>query len=109
MLSRSDLHHYQDHAATFAKDEKRCLLALDLGLGKTSITLTGIVDILADPNITLNRILIIAPLRVANSVWHEEAAKWAHTKHLTFSICTGSAAVRLAALRTKADIYIINR
>uniref|UniRef100_UPI00200F0827 SNF2-related protein n=1 Tax=Escherichia coli TaxID=562 RepID=UPI00200F0827 len=56
-----------------------------------------------------SKVLIIAPLRVANSVWHIEAKRWAHTKDLTFSIVTGSEKERISALFKSADIYIINR
>lgn len=107
MLSRSDLHPYQLKAIDFIKEQKRVGLMLDLGLGKTTSTLTALSDLLAANK--FKKVLIVAPLRVANSVWHTEAKKWAHLKHLTFSICTGSEANRLAGLKTKADIYVINR
>ena len=107
VLSRSDLHNYQVQAINFIKEKKRCGLFIDMGMGKTTSTLTAMSDILADGKV--KKVLIIAPLRVANSVWHTEAKKWAHLKHLRLSICTGSESARLAALKTKADIYVINR
>lgn len=107
MLSRDNLHAYQTQAISFIKEAKRAGLALDLGLGKTTSTLTAIADLIAEGKV--KKVLVIAPLRVANSVWHTEAKKWAHLKHLTFAICTGSEANRIAALKTKVDVYVINR
>lgn len=107
MLSRSDLHHYQLAAIDFIKEKKRCGLFLDMGLGKTTSTLTALSDLLEAKK--FKKVLIIAPLRVANSVWKQEAVKWGHLKHLKISICTGDESTRIAALRTPADIYVINR
>lgn len=107
MLSRTNLHDYQLRAIDFIKSAKRCNLWLGLGMGKTASTLTAMADLLAEGRI--QRVLIIAPLRVANSVWSSEAKKWAHLSGLTIRVCTGSAANRLAGLRSKADIYVINR
>ena len=107
MLSQSDLHEYQRKAISFIKREKRCLLAIEMGLGKTISALTAIADLL--DSFTIRRVLIIAPLRVANSIWRQEAASWEHTAHLKVSICTGSERERLSALMQTADIYVINR
>lgn len=107
MLSRHNLHNYQLRALSFIKAQQRCGLFLDMGLGKTSTTLTAISDLIEEGKV--KKVLVIAPLRVANSVWHTEAAKWKHLKHLRFSICTGSMKERMEALRTKADVYVINR
>lgn len=57
----------------------------------------------------MSKVLIVAPLRVANTVWHSEANKWEHTQNLKFSIVTGSQIERVTALQRKADIYVINR
>src|SRR5699024_11070494 len=57
----------------------------------------------------INKVLVIAPLRVANSVWKQEAELWDHLRHLRFSICTGPARRRLASLHMDADVYVINR
>ncbi|MDU9765488.1 SNF2-related protein, partial [Helicobacter pylori] len=76
-------------------------------LGKTITTLTAIVDLI--DSMVVSKVLIVAPLRVANSVWHKEAANWQHTKHLKFSIVTGSEKERLASLHKTADVYVINR
>ncbi len=107
MPSRNDLHKYQERMVNFIYNTPKCALWAGLGLGKTITTLTAIVDLI--DSMTVSRVLIIAPLRVANSVWHKEAVNWQHTKHLKFSIVTGSEKERLAALHKTADIYVINR
>jgi superfamily II DNA or RNA helicase len=78
----------------FIYNTPKCAVWAGLGLGKTITTLTAITDLL--DSLTVCKVLIIAPLRVANSVWHKEAANWQHTKHLKFSIVTGSEKERLA-------------
>ena len=107
MLDRSDLHAYQNRSVEFIKERKRCGLFLDMGLGKTASSLTAIADLIDD--LEVGRVLVIAPLRVANSVWASEARKWRHTEHLRVSVATGSARDRLAALQRSADVYVINR
>jgi len=107
MLSRKDLHAYQRRAVSFIKDRRRCGLFLDMGLGKTSSALTAVNDLLDE--FSVHRVLIVAPLRVANSVWRQEAAKWAHLKHLRVSVCTGSQKARMVALQADADVFVINR
>lgn len=78
-----------------------------MGLGKTASTLTVVSDLLED--MLISSALVVAPKRVVESVWRQEAAKWAHTKHLTFSGIEGTAKQRLAALQVKADIYLVSR
>ena len=107
MPSRNDLHKYQERMVNFIYNTPKCALWAGLGLGKTITTLTAIVDLI--DSMAVSKVLIIAPLRVANSVWHKEAVNWQHTKHLKFSIVTGSEKERLAALHKTADIYVINR
>lgn len=107
MRSRSDLHEYQRRAVDFIGERKRCALWLDMGLGKSVITLTAVSDLI--DGFAVSRVLVIAPLRVANSVWRQEAALWAHLSHLKVSVCTGSERARLGALQSEADIYVINR
>ena len=80
MPSRSDLHKYQERMINFIYNTPKCALWAGLGLGKTITTLCAIVDLI--DSMAVSRVLIIAPLRVANSVWHVEAARWQHTKHL---------------------------
>lgn len=107
MRSRSDLHEYQRRAVDFVTARKRCALWLDMGLGKSVITLTAVSDLI--DGFAVRRVLVIAPLRVANSVWRQEAALWDHLQHLKVSVCTGSERARLGALQSEADIYVINR
>lgn len=107
MLFREDLHNYQNRAVDFIKDTKRCGLFLEMGLGKSATTLTAISDLI--DGFAVNRVLIIAPLRVANTVWKQEAEKWAHLKRLKVQICTGSERQRITSLQTTADVYVINR
>jgi len=107
MLSRDDLHAYQRKAIEFVLRERRCMLALDMGLGKTASTLTVISDML--DGFTANKVLVVAPLRVANSVWRQEGGLWEHLKHLRISVCTGSDKARRGALALDADVYVINR
>lgn len=107
MLKRGDLHSYQNEAVRFIKERRKCALYLDMGLGKTVSSLTAASDFLDDVLVT--KVLIIAPLRVANTVWEQETHKWEHLSHLKAVICTGTQAERLAALSSDADIFIINR
>ncbi len=107
MRSRSELHDYQERAISFIKEKKRCALFLDMGLGKTISTLTAISDFFDDFAVT--KVLIIAPLRVTNTVWKQEAKNWAHTAHLDVRICTGSASARRMEVLSNPDVMIINR
>lgn len=107
VLSRDNLHSYQIRAVDFIKEKKRCALWLDMGLGKTTSTLTAMSDILAEGKV--KKVLVIAPLLVAKNVWRQEAQKWSHLKHLNISVCVGAEKDRLAGLVQKADIYVINR
>lgn len=77
-------------------------------MSKTTITLTAIKDLLFD-SFEVHKILIVAPLRVARDTWPEELGKWEHLSKLKFSVAVGTEQERKAALRAKADIYIINR
>lgn len=106
-LTRDLLHPYQERGVQFIKDVEKSALFLDMGLGKTLTSLTAISDL--SDSLEINKTLIIAPLRVANTTWHKELKNWEHTNHLTYSICTGSEKERLQALMRNVDIYIINR
>lgn len=107
MPSRNDLHPYQHRMIDFIYNTPKCAVWAGLGLGKTVTTLTAITDLL--DSFSVSKVLIIAPLRVANSVWHTESKRWSHTKDLKFSIVTGSEKERISALFKSADIYVINR
>lgn len=100
-------HPYQEYAAQRIIDAPKTALFLDMGLGKTIITLTAVNELLIRSQV--NKVLVIAPLRVAQTTWSTEAAKWEHTRHLTISKVLGTAAQRVKALDTPADLYIINR
>lgn len=106
-LNRKDLHDYQNKAVSFISKNPKCGLFLDMGLGKTTTTLTAVSDML--DNFFINKVLIIAPLRVANTVWKQEAKKWSHLNHLKITICTGPEKQRLESLKSNSDIYVINR
>lgn len=108
MLNREHLHSYQKRGVQHVLNVPKCALFLQMGLGKSIITLTALEHLLYQ-EFEVRRVLIIAPLRVCNSVWREEAKKWEHTKHLKFSLVTGSLKDRVTALQRTADIYVINR
>ena len=101
-------HDYQKYAADFIINHPISALLLDMGLGKTSITLTAINDLLFD-SFEVHKVLVVAPLRVARDTWSAEIEKWEHLRELRYSIVVGTEQERLKALRTPADIYIINR
>lgn len=101
-------HNYQSYAIKYIEDHPIAAVLLDMGLGKTSITLTALNDLLFD-SFEVHRVLVIAPLRVASQTWPEELQKWDHLSLLTFSVAVGTEPERRAALLKPADIYIINR
>lgn len=98
---------YQKYAIDFIVDNKVCALLIDMGMGKSSVTLSAI-DILIKNN-KVKKVLVIAPIRVAKTTWPDEIRKWDHLRNLTFSVAVGTEKERKDALRRKADIYIINR
>lgn len=101
-------HDYQRYAAEFIITQPVAALLLDMGLGKTSIALTAINDLLFD-SFEVHKVLVVAPLRVARDTWSAEIEKWEHLKNQRYSVVVGTEQERLKALRTPADIYIINR
>lgn len=101
-------HDYQRYAAEFITTHPISALLLDMGLGKTSITLTAINDLLFD-SFEIHKVLVVAPLRVARDTWSAEIEKWEHLKNLRYSVVVGTAQERISALSAPADIYIINR
>ena len=101
-------HEYQAFATNFILEHPVAAILLDMGLGKTSITLTAIADLLFD-SFKVHRILVVAPLRVARDTWPAEIEKWDHLKMLTYSVAIGTPAERKAALMAGTDITIINR
>lgn len=108
MLNESNLHRYQVATVQHIIEHPYCGAFLDMGLGKTVSTLTAIEKLMYD-YCEIDSVIVIAPKRVAESVWEEEAKKWAHLKHLTFSKIIGNQTERVEALKRKADIYILTR
>ena len=101
-------HNYQSYAINYIETHPIAAVLLDMGLGKTVISLTAIADLLFD-SFEAHRILVVAPLRVARDTWPAEIAKWKHLQHLTYAVCVGTPKERRAALMSGADITIINR
>ena len=101
-------HNYQNYAKDFILVHKVSALFLDCGLGKTITTLTAINELMYD-SFEISKVLIIAPLRVAQSTWKDEIEKWDHLNLLRYSIVVGDEKERLKALKQNSDIYIINR
>ena len=107
-MDKSNLHKYQKVCVEHIISHPFCGVFLDMGLGKTISTLTAIEELKYD-YCEIDTVLIVAPKRVVETVWEEEAKKWDHTKHLTFSKIIGTERQRLAALKVKADVHIISR
>lgn len=101
-------HNYQSYAIDYIETHPIAAVLLDMGLGKTVISLTAIADLLFD-SFEAHRILVVAPLRVARDTWPAEISKWQHLKHLTYAVAVGTVKERKAALMAGADITIINR
>lgn len=100
-------HDYQKYSIDFIENNPISALLLECGLGKTSITLTAINDLMFD-SFDVSKVLVICPIRVANT-WVQECKKWEHLNDLRISVAVGSEMERLRSLRAKADIYVINR
>ena len=98
---------HQKIALDFLRSHKRCCLFLDMGLGKTVTSLTVAQELLDD--FRIDKVLVIAPLRVAEDTWGRECAKWDHLQGLRVSKVLGTVKQRKKALETPADIYVINR
>lgn len=101
-------HDYQAFATNFILDHPVCGLILDMGLGKSVITLTALWDLLLD-RFDIGKVLIVAPKRVAEDTWPKELAKWDHLDGLSYSLVMGTEDQRRAALQKQAKLYIINR
>ena len=106
MLKPSDLYEYQRKAILHQLFNDRSMMWVDMGLGKTPITLSSIVHRMQTGDV--QKTLIFGPLRVIYGVWEREAQKWSHTKHLSFSIIHGNEKNREAALFKNADVYLCN-
>lgn len=104
---RSALRPYQTYLADLIEEKECLLLAVEMGLGKTAATLTAIRRLLDFGEVT--RVLIIAPLRVANDTWPDEIEAWSHARLLTYEVLTGSDEQRRQRAARPADIHIVNR
>lgn len=101
-------HDYQAYATQFILDHPIAAVLLDMGLGKSVITLTAIHELCLE-RFEVRKVLVIAPLRVARDTWPTEIQKWDHLRGLTYTVAVGTAEERLAALRQNAMVTIINR
>lgn len=106
IFTKDHLYDYQKVAVHHILNRDVSMLWLDMGLGKTAITLTAITELMNRNQIS--KVLIFGPVRVVTTVWEREAAKWEHTKHLQFGLMHGNKAKRLRVLHSDADIYLCN-
>lgn len=104
---RFEAREYQKTAIAWVQDHPRCLLFLDMGLGKTVSTLTAFMELQAYGE--AERMLVVAPKKVAESTWSDECAKWEHLRGLRVSVVLGERKRREAALREDADVYVTSR
>lgn len=107
MLSRSDFRPYQNRLVEFIKRLDRGAAWSFMGSGKTISTLTAFDELRQSGD--AKKMLVVAPLRVARSVWDTEAREWGHTRHLKVSKILGNPRQRIAGMNAKADVYTINR
>lgn len=98
---------YQKAAIQWVLGKPRCALFMDMGLGKTVSTLTAVLQLMDDGEV--EKTLVVAPKKVAETTWTTEAAKWEHLKGLRVVRVTGTAAQREAALTAEGDVYVIGR
>lgn len=106
MRTPEELFPYQKKAIEHQCSMPHSMLWLDMGLGKTVITLSSISHLVGCG--FLNAVLVVAPIRVIRLVWKQEAQKWSHLRHLTFSMLTGTRDQRTRALLRPANVYLIN-
>ena len=98
---------YQEYAINWIIDHPQCAVLLEMGLGKTVITLTAVKRLLDAGEV--RRVLIIAPLRVARDTWPDEIRKWEHLNGLTFSVAVGTPKERIHAVQAGTQIVTIGR
>lgn len=101
-------HGYQQQMFEYIDTHPVAALFLDMGLGKTVITLTAIKNLMYD-SFEVKKVLVIAPLRVARDTWPNEIEKWNHLQDLRYSVVVGNQIERQSALKQEVEIYIINR
>lgn len=100
-------YEFQQRAQEWVLDKPRCCLFLDMGLGKTVITLTAILQLI--DNAEVSKVLVVAPKKVAEATWTQEAAKWEHLHPLRVAKVLGDQKKRIEALQQDADVYVISR
>lgn len=105
---RYNPHEYQTYATNFILEHPVAAVLLEMGLGKSVITLTAIYELMLN-RFEVQKVLVIAPLRVARDTWPAEIEKWEHLTGLTYSVAIGTESERLAALKRPAHLYLINR
>ncbi|HHL0509850.1 TPA: SNF2-related protein [Streptococcus agalactiae] len=103
-----NLHEYQEITKDFIIRTPYAAVILDMGMGKTATTLSAINELMFD-RYEVSKVLVIAPLRVANTVWSDEIEQWKELRHLRYAKIVGTPKQRRAALEQDADIYIVNR
>jgi SNF2 family DNA or RNA helicase len=101
-------HEYQSYATEFILSHPISAVFLEMGLGKSVITLSAIFDLCLD-SFLVCKVLVIAPLRVARDTWPAEINKWDHLKGLSYSMAVGTEKERIDALKKQSTLYIINR
>lgn len=101
-------HEYQSYATEFILSHPISAVFLEMGLGKSVITLSAIFDLCLD-SFLVCKVLVIAPLRVARDTWPAEINKWDHLKGLSYSVVVGTEKERIDALKKQSTLYIINR
>lgn len=100
--------YYQQFCIDKMIRQEQLGLLLDMGMGKTAISLTAVERLIYD-YFSVQKVLVIAPLKPAVETWPPEIEKWDHLKHMTYSVVIGDKQARLSALQKEADLYVINR
>jgi len=107
MRDESQMFDYQRKMINHQCTHPQSMMWADMGLGKSVVTLSSVKYLIHEVKF-LRAVLIVAPIRVCRLVWRQEAKKWSHLQHLTFSMITGTKDQRARALMQKADIYLVN-
>lgn len=105
-LRKTNLSNFQRNIVNQVLRRKKCGVFLPMGAGKTIIALTAMRTLIKRKQ--ANKVLVVAPLRVAKSQWLQEASKWSHSSKLDISLCVGNEKQRVAGLTRKADVYVVS-
>lgn len=106
MRLRSDLRNFQRAGVRFIKEKQKCALFMDMGIGKTAISLTAIADLAT--SLDVGRVLVIGPQRVVKKTWPDEIKEWSHTRGLTSTVIVGTAKKRRELLKRPSDIHLVS-